>query len=150
MVVQCAGTELARRGHMTLLNWTGHTRWLVLILASDPRVQQVLAGIAEREGCRPLLATSELDGYNLLSERCDEIAFVILDLNAPGIDALTFRLWQLDAPRAAIIPTVVMSNRCLTDIELATLQPSRVVVNALTRHACRPLGSPPSGSMVLS
>ena len=114
---------------------------LALILDSDAEMQRALAQVAELEGLTPIVASSELGAYSLLAEHCDAIGLVLLNLTANGIDAMAFRQWQLDAPRAATIPTVVLIPRELTDAEIGPLRPGPLV-RLVRRDALYQLISP--------
>ena len=103
-------------------------RPMVLIIEDDPRLQLALIRATEQEGYLPLVAESEMDGYGLLAEYFDRIGLLLLDIATDGVDALAFRKLQLDAPRAAAIPTVMLSDHALTEDERKLLQPAAAVM----------------------
>jgi hypothetical protein len=109
----------------------GGTRSRALILESDPVLQQLFIRIAAAEGCEPLLARSELEGYSLLAEHVETISLVLVNVTGDGIDAVVFRQWQLDAPRVSRIQTVMFSSRALCASEMAALQPATPVIRLL-------------------
>jgi DNA-binding response OmpR family regulator len=110
---------------------------MALIIEDDPRIQLALVSATEQEGYLPLVAGSEMDGYCLLAEYFDRIGLLLLDIATEGVDAHAFRKLQLDAPRAAEIPTVMVSDHALTEDERKLLRPAAAVMKPLHLDAVR-------------
>jgi DNA-binding response OmpR family regulator len=109
----------------TVLDTAASTKLpIILIVDDDPAVSKFHARIAELEGCAVLIADSAAEGYAVLSQFHDRIALLLLDVAMDGIDGFGFRQLQLDAPRVATIPTVMVSGRELSDGELGYLRPA--------------------------
>jgi DNA-binding response OmpR family regulator len=104
---------------------------IVLIIESDPATRGVLTRAIELEGGTAIVASSALDAYAVLAEHVNRITLLVLGITGNSGDAVAVRHLQLDAPRVAAIPAVVVSDRPLTDDECAQLRPTAVVVKPL-------------------
>jgi CheY-like chemotaxis protein len=105
---------------------------IVLVVDDDAAVRTLLGRVVASEGCKPLLATCGTDGYGYLAELGRSVTLLLLDVTMPGMDAFAFRELQLDAPRVATIPTVVITGRCLTLDEVTRLQPTAVLTKPIS------------------
>ena len=103
---------------------------IVLIVAPDPATQLLLEWAAELEGLKPIVVGSASDAYGILAEESNQIILVVLDI-ACGEDAVSARRLQLDAPRVAPIPAVVLTERPLTETERTVLRPAITVMKPL-------------------
>ena len=107
----------------------------VLIVERDAARQQLLTRSVEEAGGAPVVATSDAEAYGELATHADEIALILLGVSSNGLDVFSVRQLQLDAPRIAGIPTVALSDRVLSAIELASLHPTASIVLPVPRHA---------------
>ena len=104
---------------------------IVLVVHPDPATQLLLEWAAELEGLRPIVVGSASDAYGILAEDSKQIILVILDVACGGEDAVSARRLQLDAPRVAKIPAVVLTERPLTETERTILRPAITVMKPL-------------------
>ena len=126
------GTQLAiPRSPMATGVWTSRPGTIVLVIDPDPATQLVLEWAAELEGLRSVVVPSASDAYGIFAEESNQILLVILDIARATEEGVAARRLQLDAPRVAMIPAVVLSDRPLTDVEHATLKPANTVLKPL-------------------
>jgi DNA-binding response OmpR family regulator len=111
--------------------WTSRAGSIVLVIDPDPATQLVLEWAAELEGLRSVVVPSASDAYGIFAEESNQIILVILDIARGTEEGVAARRLQLDAPRVAMIPAVVLSDRPLTEVERATLKPSITVLKPL-------------------
>jgi len=104
---------------------------IVLIVDPDPATQLLLEWAADLEGLKPVVVSSASDAYGVLAEETKQIILIVLDIGRGTDDAVAARRLQLDAPRVALIPAVVLSDRPLTDTERAMLRPALAVLKPL-------------------
>lgn len=104
---------------------------IVLVIDPDPATRLVLEWAAELEGLRTVVVSSASDAYGIFAEETNQIILVILDITRGTDDGIAARRLQLDAPRVAMIPAVVLGDRPLTEAERATLQPAITVLKPL-------------------
>ena len=78
-----------------------------------------------------MVVSSASDAYGIFAEETNQIILVILDITRGTDDGIAARRLQLDAPRVAMIPAVVLGDRPLTEAERATLQPAITVLKPL-------------------
>jgi CheY-like chemotaxis protein len=110
---------------------------VVLIVDPDPATQLLLEWAAELEGLTALAVPSSADAYGILAEDTNQIILVVLDLACGGDDAVAARRLQLDAPRVASIPAVVLTDRSLTDTDRTVLRPAITVMKPLQVEEAR-------------
>ena len=110
---------------------------IVLVIDPDPATQLVLEWAAELEGLKPIVVASASDAYGIFAEESNQIILVILDVARGTDEGVAARRLQLDAPRVAAIPAVVLSDRPLTDAERAALQPAITVLKPLQVEEAR-------------
>jgi hypothetical protein len=110
---------------------------IVLVIDPDPATQLVLEWAAELEGLRPIVVPSAAEAYGIFAEESNQIILVILDTARGTEEGVAARRLQLDAPRVAAIPAVVLGDRPLTDAERAALQPSITVLKPLQVEEAR-------------
>jgi CheY-like chemotaxis protein len=104
---------------------------VVLVVDPDPATQLLLIWAAELEGLKALVVPSASDAYGILAEDTNQIILIVLDVACGGDDAVAARRLQLDAPRVAAIPAVVLTDRSLTDADRAVLRPAITVMKPL-------------------
>jgi len=112
-------------------------RPIVLVIEGDPATRLVLTRAIELHGCAAIVASSVLDAYGVLAEHLDRIILLVLGITGTTADAVAVRHLQLDAPRVAAIPAVVVSDRPLTDDERAQLRPAALVMKPLDLEDAR-------------
>ena len=110
---------------------------IILVIDPDPATQLVLEWAAELEGLKPIVVASASDAYGIFAEESNQIILVILDVARGAEEGVAARRLQLDAPRVAAIPAVVLCDRPLTDAERATLQPAITVLKPLQIEEAR-------------
>jgi len=110
---------------------------IVLVIDPDPATQLVLEWAAELEGLKPIVVPSAADAYGIFAEESNQIILVILDIARGTEEGVAARRLQLDAPRVAAIPAVVLGDRPLTDAERAALQPAITVLKPLQVEEAR-------------
>jgi hypothetical protein len=127
------GTTLAERAiaPMRPRGRTARRGPIVLIVGPDPATQLLLEWAAELESLAPLVVGSASDAYGILAEESKHVILVILDIASGGEDALSARRLQLDAPRVARIPAIVLAGRPLTETERESLRPAITVMKPL-------------------
>jgi len=108
-----------------------HDGPIVLIVDPDPATQLLLEWAADLEGLKPIVVLSAADAYGVLAEDTNQIVLIVLDIARGTDESMAARRLQLDAPRVAQIPAVVLSDRPLTDTERATLRPAISVLKPL-------------------
>ena len=97
----------------------------------------MLEWAAELEGLKPIVVPSAADAYGIFAEESNQIILVILDIARGTEEGVAARRLQLDAPRVAAIPAVVLGDRPLTDAERAALQPAITVLKPLQVEEAR-------------
>jgi len=110
---------------------------IVLIVDPDPAAQLLLEWAADLEGLKPVVVSAAADAYGILAEESNQIILVVLDIARGTDDGVAARRLQLDAPRVALIPAVVLTDRPLTDTERATLRPALAVLKPLQVEEAR-------------
>jgi DNA-binding NtrC family response regulator len=110
---------------------------IVLVIDPDPATQLVLEWAAELEGLKPVVVASASDAYGIFAEESNQIILVILDIARGTDEGVAARRLQLDAPRVAAIPAVVLGDRPLTDAERVALQPAITVLKPLQVEEAR-------------
>ena len=110
---------------------------VVVVVDPDPATQLLLEWAAETEGLRALVVHSSTDAYGVLAEKSNHIILVVLDVACGGDDAVAARRLQLDAPRVATIPAVVLTDRPLADADRSTLRPAITVMKPLQVEEAR-------------
>ena len=110
---------------------------VVLVVDPDPATQLLLEWAAEIEGLKALVAPSAADAYGILAEDTNQIILIVLDIACGGDDAVAARRLQLDAPRVAAIPAVVLTDRSLTDADRTVLRPAITVMKPLQVEEAR-------------
>ena len=110
---------------------------IVLVIDPDPATQLVLEWAAELEGLKPVVVASAADAYGIFAEESNQIILVILDIARGTEEGVAARRLQLDAPRVATIPAVVLGDRPLTDAERVALQPAITVLKPLQVEEAR-------------
>ena len=110
---------------------------IVLIVDPDPAAQLLLESAADLEGLKPVVVSAAADAYGILAEESNQIILVVLDIARGTDDGVAARRLQLDAPRVALIPAVVLTDRPLTDTERATLRPALAVLKPLQVEEAR-------------
>jgi hypothetical protein len=97
--------------------------------------------MCERHDCDALFAHSMVDAYSVLAEQFNRISLIVLDLTTNPSDAFALRQLQLDAPRVAAIPTMVITEQPLTPGERTALRPSSVGMKPLPFDDAVPLSA---------
>ena len=110
---------------------------VVLVVDPDPATQLLLEWAAELEGLRAVVVQSSTDAYGILAEETNHIILLVLDIASGCDDAVAARRLQLDAPRVASIPAIVLTDRPLTDTDRTTLQPTLAVMKPLQVEEAR-------------
>jgi DNA-binding response OmpR family regulator len=110
---------------------------VVVVVDPDPATQLLLEWAADLEGLRAFVVQSSTDAYGILAEETSQIILVVLDIACGGDDAVAARRLQLDAPRVASIPAVVLTDRPLTDADRTTLRPAIAVMKPLQVEEAR-------------
>jgi DNA-binding NtrC family response regulator len=110
---------------------------IVLVIDPDPATQLVLEWAAELEGLKPIVVSTASDAYRIFAEESNQIVLVILDIARGTEEGVAARRLQLDAPRIATIPAVVLGDRPITDVERAALQPAIMVLKPLQVEEAR-------------
>jgi CheY-like chemotaxis protein len=110
---------------------------VVLVVDPDPATQLLLEWAAELEGLKALVVSSASDAYGILAEETSQIILVVLDIACGGDDAVAARRLQLDAPRVASIPAIVLTDRSLTDSDRSVLRPAITVMKPLQVEEAR-------------
>jgi DNA-binding response OmpR family regulator len=116
---------------------TSRTGLIVLIVDPDPATQLLLEKAAHLEGLTPVAVSSAADAYGVLAEESNQIILLVLDIARGTGDAVAARRLQLDAPRVSKIPAVVLSDRPLTEADLAALRPAITVMKPLQVEEAR-------------
>ena len=109
---------------------------MVLIVDADAASLALLTQAAELEGLRPIVMSSAADA-GILARRFNDVVLLVLDISGSTADPLAARRLRLDAAHARNIPTVVVSDRPLTDRERDTLKPAATAVKPLHLAAAR-------------
>ncbi len=104
---------------------------IVLVVDPDPATQLLLEWAAELEGLKAVVVGCASDAYGILAEESKQIILVVLDIACGAEDAVSARRLQLDAPRVAPIPAVVLTERPLTETERTILRPAVTVMKPL-------------------
>ena len=110
---------------------------IVLVIDPDPATQLVLEWAAELEGLKPIVVSSASDAYGIFAEESNQIILVVLDIARGTEEGVAARRLQLDAPRVATIPAVVIGDRPITDAERAVLQPAITVLKPMQVEEAR-------------
>jgi DNA-binding response OmpR family regulator len=108
-----------------------------VVVDPDPATQLLLEWAAEIEGLRALVVQSSTDAYGILAEETNHIILLVLDVACGGDDAVAARRLQLDAPRVASIPAVILIDRPLADADRSTLRPAITVMKPLQVEEAR-------------
>lgn len=109
----------------------------VLVVEDDDDLRELLAMILEKEGYRVLTAVHGGDALAVLAEAPEAPDLVLLDLLMPIMGGLEFRRRQLQDPRLAPIPVLILSGEGRPTPELTALGVRRVVQKPL--HGVEPL-----------
>lgn len=80
----------------------------VLIVEDDRDIREILCELLEMEGYVVHTATNGREGVERIAQ-LPELALVIVDYRMPCMDGYEFRLAQLQDPRQANIPTILIS-----------------------------------------
>src|SRR5262249_15847262 len=80
----------------------------VLVVEDDLDIRQALMEILEEHGFTALGARDGAEALGLLGRATDLPCVILLDLMMPVMDGVTFRAAQLEDPRLAAIPVVVL------------------------------------------
>jgi hypothetical protein len=107
------------------------------VVDPDPATQLLLEWAAELEGLKSLVVSSAADAYGILAEDTNQIILIVLDIACGGDDAVAARRLQLDAPRVASIPAVILTDRLLTDPDRSALRPAITVMKPLQVEEAR-------------
>jgi CheY-like chemotaxis protein len=82
----------------------------VLVVEDDPALRNAMGDLLGEEGIPATCAENGQVGLDLLRAGARP-CLVLLDLQMPFVDGLTFRRRQLEDPRIAGIPVVVMTGQ---------------------------------------
>ena len=108
-----------------------------MVVEDDDDLRELLVLLLEREGFRVLSAVHGREALDLLDETPVLPELVILDLMMPVMGGLEFRRQQLERPRLASIPVVVLSGDRRPPPELARLGVEAVITKPM--HSVDPL-----------
>jgi CheY-like chemotaxis protein len=81
----------------------------VLLVEDEDSIREALASMLRERGLAVLMAANGIEALDLL-QRGLRPAAILLDLMMPGMDGWDFRQRQLDDPRLAAIPTIVVTS----------------------------------------
>ena len=81
----------------------------VLIVEDDVSIRESLNDVLEDHGYRPVTAGNGRQALELLSALDELPCAIVLDLMMPVMDGRDFRAAQLQSPRLASIPVIVLS-----------------------------------------
>jgi CheY-like chemotaxis protein len=81
---------------------------LILVVDDDPDIREALQDALEDEGYSVLLAANGAEALTALASRAPP-SLILLDLMMPVMDGFTFRAKQLEDPRFASVPVVIVS-----------------------------------------
>lgn len=108
----------------------------ILVVEDDPALRNAMGELLEEEGIAATCAENGQAGLDLLRAG-PRPCLVLLDLQMPFVDGLTFRRRQLEDPQLAGIPVVMMTGQPSPQAEVVSLgvalcmkkpiAPSRVV-----------------------
>jgi two-component system chemotaxis response regulator CheY len=92
----------------------------VLVVEDDPALRNAMGDLLGEEGIPATCAENGQVGLDLLRAGARP-CLVLLDLQMPFVDGLTFRRRQLEDPRIAGIPVVVMTGQPSQESEAKSL-----------------------------
>ena len=99
------------------MSTTGHN---ILVVEDDSTLRNAMGDLLGEEGIPSTGAENGQVGLDLLRAGARP-CLVLLDLQMPFVDGLTFRRRQLEDPRFAGIPVVVMTGQTSEEAEAETL-----------------------------
>lgn len=94
----------------------------ILIVDDNHLVRQILARRLRDEDFTPYVASTGIEGFRRLIDLADELALVLLDISMEGLDGFQFRSRQLETPKLAAVPTIVVSGRIPNDEDRSIMQ----------------------------
>lgn len=97
-----------------MLRTTARTTTHVLLIDDDPDVRALLSEFLEDQGYDVVACENGADALAWLHEGVMP-ELILLDLKMPVMDGYAFRAAQLEDPRFATIPVVVISNERWVD-----------------------------------
>jgi CheY-like chemotaxis protein len=80
----------------------------ILVVDDDPDIREALQDVLEYEGYSVLLAANGAEALTVLASSAPP-SLILLDLMMPVMDGFKFRAKQLEDPRFASVPVVIVS-----------------------------------------
>jgi CheY-like chemotaxis protein len=86
-------------------------RALILVVDDNPANQLLTLSVLEREGYQVELAESSVEALNLLANQTPDL--ILMDVQLPGLDGLSFTRALMSVPETAGIPVVALTAHAM-------------------------------------
>lgn len=86
-------------------------RALILLVEDNPANQLLTSAVIEREGYRFELAASAVEARHLIAAHSPDL--ILMDVQLPGLDGLSFARALKSAPETASIPVVALTAHAM-------------------------------------